>query len=277
LQLRSLVALSTGDGIAGSVHKPGLGPHNRDVAVNVVGMCSTIPDLHPGVAPTRRRRPPAATALDAGALVRARRGVYTASGVCSAVHRVAAHGGRVACITAARHLGLWVLTDDERPHAWLCDGQRSYHPSRCGCVEHWDAGPLGPPDATPTLPRILLQIFRCHGVEEFFVVLESGLRQKLIDARGIRWLRARANGAMREALDLARDDADSGLESLLRWRLRGLGMTVRTQRSIAAVGRVDALIGDRLIVEADGVVNHDGAALRHKDLVRDANAAAWGT
>lgn len=257
---------------------PELGPHDRGVAVNVVDMCSTVPGIFTPASLRRAgvSRPQLRRQLDAGALVRARRGVYTASGVCSAVHRVAAHGGRVACITAARHLGLWVLTDDERPHAWLCDGQRSYHPSLCGCVEHWDDGPLGPPDATPTLPRILLQIFRCHGVEEFFVVLESGLRQKLIDARGIRWLRARANGAMREALDLARDDADSGLESLLRWRLRRLGMTVRTQRSIAAVGRVDALIGDRLIVEADGVVNHDGAALRHKDLVRDANAAAWG-
>lgn len=214
--------------------------------------------------------------VDAGALARARRGVYTASDVCSPVRLAAAHGGRVACITAARHLGLWVLTDDVRAHVWLCDGQRSYHPPGCACVEHWEAGPLGPPDEAPSVPRILHQVFRCHGVEEFFVVLESARRQGLIDARGLRWLRARANRAMREALALARDDADSGLKSLLRWRLRRLGLRVRTQRRVASVGRVDALIGDRLIVEADGVLNHDGVALRHKDLVRDANAAAWG-
>ena len=29
-------------------------------------------------------------------------------------------------------------------------------------------------------------------------------------------------------------------------------------------------------MEADGVENHEGDRLRHKDLVRDANAAAWG-
>jgi very-short-patch-repair endonuclease len=44
---------------------------------------------------------------------------------------------------------------------------------------------------------------------------------------------------------------------------------------ISSVGRVDLLIGDRLLVETDGRDNHDGISHRHKDLVRDANAAAW--
>lgn len=75
---------------------------------------------------------------------------------------------------------------------------------------------------------------------------------------------------------LARTDADSGLESLLRWRLRKHGLRVRTQVSVFGVGVVDALIGDRLIVELDGRANHHGEAKRHKDLTRDANAASWG-
>ncbi len=214
--------------------------------------------------------------VDAGALVRARRGVYTAPDACSSVRDVAAHGGRIACITAARHLGLWVLTRDARTHVSMCDGQRSYHPDTCGCVEHWEGEARGAPDTAPSLPRILRQIYRCRGVEEFFVVLESALRQGLINTHGLRWLRAHSTHAMREALALARHDADSGLESLLRWRLRRFGWTVQTQRQIAAVGRVDTLIADRLIVEADGVENHEGDRLRHKDLVRDENAAAWG-
>jgi hypothetical protein len=51
---------------------------------------------------------------------------------------------------------------------------------------------------------------------------------------------------------------------------------VQTQRTVVGVGRVDLLVGDRLLIEADGVDNHDGPSHRHKDLVRDANAAAWG-
>ncbi|AUG28970.1 MULTISPECIES: type IV toxin-antitoxin system AbiEi family antitoxin domain-containing protein [Microbacterium] len=214
--------------------------------------------------------------LRAGILERRRRGVYVIADACDAARAVAGHGGRLACVTAAKHLGLWVLTADPRAHVWLCDGQRTYHANGCGCVEHWDDGPLGPPGSTPSIPRLLLQIARCHGVEEFFVVLESALRLGQLDDSGRRWLRQRSTAAMREALDLARDDADSGLESLLRWRLRHLGLRVRTQRRIAGVGVVDALIGDRLLVEADGVDNHDGAPHRHKDLVRDATAAIWG-
>lgn len=45
---------------------------------------------------------------------------------------------------------------------------------------------------------------------------------------------------------------------------------------IISVGVVDFLIGERLIVEVDGKQNHEGATERHRDLVRDANAAAWG-
>jgi very-short-patch-repair endonuclease len=45
---------------------------------------------------------------------------------------------------------------------------------------------------------------------------------------------------------------------------------------IDGVGEVDFVIGGRLILEADGRENHDGTDKRHKDLVRDAKAAALG-
>ncbi|RLK47431.1 hypothetical protein [Microbacterium telephonicum] len=213
----------------------------------------------------------------AGILIRARRGVYTTRGTCAALQDVAAHGGRAACITAARHLGLWVLSDDARTHVWLRDGQRTYHSrGSCRCVEHWDDGPAGSPAALPSVPRILAQIFRCFDAEELFVVLESALRSGRIDRAGLRWLRQRSNARMREALAHARADADSGLESLLRWRLRRHRLRVRTQRRVASVGVVDALIGDRLLVETDGVAGHGDSPHRHKDLVRDAHAAMWG-
>jgi very-short-patch-repair endonuclease len=90
------------------------------------------------------------------------------------------------------------------------------------------------------------------------------------------WLRKHTNAEGRDAIAFARQDADSGLESLFRWRLRPYGLSVRSQESIVSVGRVDFLIGERLIVEVDGASNHDGVSHRHRDLVRDAHAAAWG-
>lgn len=211
--------------------------------------------------------------LDAGALIRARRGVYVAGGACEALAAAAAHGGQVTCVTAARHRGIWVLSTDERAHVWMRDGQRSYHQeASCECVEHWGGGS----SEAPTIARILYQLFHCQGVEAFFAALESALHAELIDSAGMRWLRLHSNARMREALTFARTDADSGLESLLRWRLRRYGLSVRTQVHVVSVGWVDVLIDDRLIVETDGRENHDGPTHRHKDLVRDANAATWG-
>lgn len=214
-------------------------------------------------------------ALHGGAISRVRRGVYARPWACRDLWHATAHGGTLACVSAARHRGLWVLADATEVHVWLPSGH-CYDHDGCECVEHWDDGRSGIGTAVPPLRQILRQILHCRGVEEFFVVLESALRQQRADADDLRWLRRHTNAAAREAIDLARPDADSGLESLLRWRLRHLGLSVRTQVAVFGVGRVDAVIGDRLLIEVDGRDNHEGVRMRHKDLVRDANAAIWG-
>ena len=71
-------------------------------------------------------------------------------------------------------------------------------------------------------------------------------------------------------------DADSGLESLLRLRLRRIGIALASQVEIPGVGRVDFVLGDRLILEVDGGTATRAPSQRHKDLVRDAVAAAHG-
>lgn len=218
-------------------------------------------------------------ALRIGGLERVRRGVYVLGDACAPLRAATGHGGTLACVSAARHLGLWTLSGDDTVHVWMAGRGRRHHDrevAACVCVEHWDLAPTRDGFALPSVPRILRQILTCRGVEEFFVCLESALALGMIDRAGLAWLHEHTNGEAREALLLARSDADSGLESLLRWRLRGHGVTVRTQVEIPGVGRVDGLIGERLIIELDGRENHATVDLRHKDLVRDANAAIWG-
>lgn len=214
-------------------------------------------------------------ALRTGELRRVRVGVFVPPEACAEAVAIARHGGAMACVTAARHRGLWVLDDERAPHVWMRPGGRSYD-ADCVCTEHWDAPGVGESRREPSLARVLRQILMCRGVEAFFVAFESARRLRMLDGDDMRWLAMHVSAEGREAIALSRDDADSGLESLLRWRLRHLGLTVRTQVRVAGVGVVDALIGDRVIVEVDGRENHDGASLRHKDLVRDANAAMWG-
>ncbi len=80
----------------------------------------------------------------------------------------------------------------------------------------------------------------------------------------------------RDLIAFSRADADSGLESLVRLRIRRYGWRVRTQVGVVGTGRVDLLIEDWLIIETDGRANHEESSLRHRDLVRDATAAGWG-
>ena len=214
--------------------------------------------------------------LDRGDLLRVRRGVYARKGSCDIVRRAAAHGGSLACVSAARHLGLWVVDTAPETHVWLRPHGRSYPHDECGCVVHWDASPARDAFGIPSLPHVLRQILGCRGVEQFFVTLESARRRGMLAPSELDWLRAHTNAAGRDAIDFSRSDADSGLESLLRWRLRPHGLEIRTQVRVIAVGIVDFLIGDRLIVEVDGIENHQSTPHRHKDLLRDANAAAWG-
>lgn len=208
--------------------------------------------------------------------MRLRPNVYAETGSCQAVRAAAAHGGAIACVSAARHRGIWTLSGIDEIHVWMGrHGRRREHPE-CTCIEHWDECAMSDAFGLPSVPRLLRQIFLCRGVEEFFVSLESALHLGLLARDGLDWLRAHCGAAVRDAISFARTDAESGLESLLRWRMRWLGITLSTQVDIPSVGRVDFVLGDRLILEVDGVENHDGSSKRHKDLVRDANAAAWG-
>lgn len=124
--------------------------------------------------------------------------------------------------------------------------------------------------------RALVQLASCQGAEAFFVAFESAWRLRRLGAAARAEVRRPLPAGMRYLVDLARGDADSGLESLVRLRLARLGIAMRSQVRIDGVGRVDFLVGDRIILEIDGRENHDGESLRHRDLRRDAEAARRG-
>lgn len=239
-----------------------------------------------------------ARALTAGEIVRVRRGVYAEVGTSDDLIHAAEHGGAPSCTVAGRMLGIWILDEDEMsdvatqfapaPHVWMGHAGARHECGRPHCRgtprTHWDDGAARLGDLPP-VHNVLLQIAVCKGEEVFFVALESALRKSLLSPGGLRWLGERVPEGLRWLIAFARTDADSGLESLVRLRLHHLGITARTQVRIAGVGEVDFLIGDRLIIEADGKSNHDDGSttdlkargsLRHKDLLRDARAAALG-
>ncbi|MFF5623801.1 hypothetical protein [Microbacterium sp. LWH10-1.2] len=106
--------------------------------------------------------------------------------------------------------------------------------------------------------------------------LESARRLGLMTNEELRWLRRVIDRAGKDLIDFSRADADSGLESLVRLRIRKYGWSVRTQAYVVGTGRVDLLIDGWLIIETDGRANHDSTSHRHQDLTRDASSALWG-
>lgn len=220
-------------------------------------------------------------AVREGEIVRIRQGVYALPDVPATFRHATEHGGVPACAEAARMHRLWVLkgADD---HVWLGSAGVAHRP--CGdqrkdpeknCHLHWDDGIVSVGELPP-VHNVLLQLAQCEGEETFFAAYESALRKSLISPSGIAWLWRHLPVSLRWLLDIAHSDADSGLESLVRLRLHRLGIVVRTQLSIRGVGEIDIVIGDRLLIECDGRENHEKEAQRHKDLMRDARAAALG-
>ncbi|MFC9917911.1 DUF559 domain-containing protein [Agromyces binzhouensis] len=213
-------------------------------------------------------------AVRAGALVRLRPGWVAVPEAGASTATAVRHGGALGCVSRLQLEGLWLLGDHSRVHVAMRPNGRGRSHSACTCVVHWN----DVPHASGRVPVIaaLVQVLGCLGVEEFFVALESAMRTRLITRAGLASVRARLPLDKRWLADFARWNADSGLESLLRLRLRRLGIDLASQVAVPGVGTVDFVLGDRLILEVDGKRNHDGASMRHKDLVRDAVAAAHG-
>lgn len=213
-------------------------------------------------------------AVRSGAVVRPRQGVYALPETPEDLQHAASHGGTLGCCAAGRMLGLWILETPEERHIWL--GSRGTARSDCrSCRVHWDVGTVTV-GALPPVHSVLLQIATCASEDTFFAAFESALRRHLISPGGIAWLWSRLPAEMRWLVGFVRTDADSGLESLFRLRMHRLGVSMRSQVDIRTVGEVDFVIGDRLIVEADGRENHEREKERSKDLSRDAAAAVLG-
>lgn len=205
---------------------------------------------------------------------RLRAGVFAAPDADPLITRAAEHGGGITCGTALRARGVWVLDDSPQPHVWVGRNGRTHPHAGCDCVSHFFEGEtrFGIAD----VETALVHLHRCSGDEAFFSSFESAWRKGLLSTAARARIRAALPETARWLVDLARHDADSGLESLLRLRLHLLGIRLDCQVSVDGLGVVDFVAGGRLIIEADGKENHDGPSKRHKDLVRDAIASRLG-
>lgn len=208
--------------------------------------------------------------VDCGAILRPRRGWYALPNADPLLLRATALGGVVTCISALRKFDVWCV-DDQRLHLAI-PAHSGHLPRRSGGLAlHYSSRVV-----THEAPRIvsvldaLVEQFGCQSGENVVVALDSALNKGLIRLSDLDELRSRVPKKYWPLIECADGNCESGLETKVRLRLGRRGLRYRTQAGIPGVGRVDVLIGDRLVLETDGLDFHTGKAAindRERDLV----------
>jgi very-short-patch-repair endonuclease len=186
--------------------------------------------------------------------------------------RAAQLGGAVSCISALHLFGVWAppghglhvrLHSDA--HVRSAKGVRRIH--RRG------SAPGSSPIDTPL--RALEIALTCVDDLTAVILIDSAMHSGLVSRAELEPLLAGTNRGRRLG---SRVDsrAESGTETIVRVRLRARGVRLRTQVPIAGIGRVDLLVGDRLVIEVDGETWHDRESTFESDRARDSALVTRG-
>ena len=203
-------------------------------------------------------------AVRRGFVVSVCRGWVALPGADPLLVAAARRGVVLSCVTLAARKGLWVL-DSSEPH--VAAPSKSGHATTSRGVIHWNKPTFSrdPDTCEDSLDNALVILARCQPYESALATWESALRQRLVDPGEL--ARAPLPPAARQLLADARPFADSGTESIFLVRLRWLDVPITPQ--VWLFGHVvDALIGERLVVQIDG--GHHVGAQRGKDIAHDA-------
>lgn len=204
----------------------------------------------------------------AGSIQRIRRGWYADPTVGSDVRRAVALGGTLSCVSALRHYGVWVP-----PIRQLHVRMSEHHHATAKVPSDVNVCPaplrFAPNVAVDPLETALLTALGCLDDEGIVVVLDSILHQRLLGRDQLAGILAGCPARIRRLLAATDERAESGTESMVRFRLRRLGIKLRSQVFIEGVGRVDFLVGKRLVIEVDSRAHHTGERAYSSDRWRD--------
>ncbi|MGM7677468.1 endonuclease domain-containing protein [Microbacterium sp. A94] len=210
-------------------------------------------------------------ALATGAIQRIRQGWVALPDASPLLVSAAQRGVVLSCVTQARRLGVWVHDQNPGVHVAATPGSAGGKPTHIRV--HWSKPliPRPPGVLEDSIENVLAIIAECEPYEQALATWESALKLGLIARESMGNLPLRPSA--RRLLSEVQPFADAGTESYLRPRLRWLKLPIRTQIWIAG-HRVDALIGDRLVLQIDG--GHHVGEQRSEDIRHDAELKLMG-
>ena len=216
-------------------------------------------------------------AVRSGDIIRVRKGWYANSHLDDDVLRAWRVGGQLACVSAARHHRLWVPETSDQLHISVSpvatqlrrptDAKKRLSEIAADDVHiHWNRSSSSKRTAV-SIPIAISQIFACQPMDVGFVVFESALNQGRLETIDRIDIFEGLSIKARKLVRLADNRSDSGTESLVKLVLLRLWIPFRQQVLIDGIGRVDFLVGDRLVIEVDSKEHHGDA---YRDRKRDA-------
>lgn len=217
--------------------------------------------------------------LAAGRLVAFGRNVVGSPLAPAAFQRGARMGCRLACVTAARAMGLWVLESDA---FHVVPRRHNAHVLRDGALPkakvHWSPAPLeldGSRLAVESGRNALAHIADCQPVESAVATFDSAVRKGFVTIEELGRLASVRHGRFAEVVALVSGASDSGLESITRVRLAWEGVHCREQVVIDG-HPVDLLVGDRLVIQLDGRQHADDRRQLERDRRQDRRLKRMG-
>ncbi|MEP6482360.1 MAG: DUF559 domain-containing protein [Rhodoglobus sp.] len=219
-------------------------------------------------------------AVRRGEIVRVRQGHYCTPELSEVEQFAVRIGGRLTGLSGARSLGIWTPPDRRLHIAVAPDARalrtardprrrRARHPDPATVVRWTDKRRPGTRSRLDAA-ECLREIAQRESAIVAFAAAESALHQGFITRTSVGSL-----GLGRYASAVNRL-SESGGESLMKFGLLALRTPFRQQVAIVGVGRVDFLIGDRLVIEVDGAEFHTSREAFENDRRRDALLATLG-
>ena len=210
-------------------------------------------------------------AVRSGCVIRPRRGWIALRDAEKTLIAAARFGVVLTCRTQASLLGLWLHDHSGPPHFAIPRNAAGRIVVQAKLHRGKPIVPRHPGSLVDPIENVLAYIAECEPFEQALATWESALNKSLVTLESLRGYRWRPKA--RRILEHAMPFSDAGLETYLRERLRWLGLPIRAQIWIAG-HRVDALVGDRLVLQIDGA--HHVGAQRSEDIRHDAELRLMG-
>ncbi|WP_345067084.1 type IV toxin-antitoxin system AbiEi family antitoxin domain-containing protein [Leifsonia kafniensis] len=229
-----------------------------------------------------------AAAVHLGRILRVRRGWYALPNLNPDLIKAVRVGGRLACVSAARHYG-WAVGEDvglhicvaanaSRLHSPHNPAERMSPDGSPGITLHWEKKKSVRTTARWVTSRreTVLQLASCQSPELAVAAFDSFMHLDPVRSAELPdWL-AELPRYILDQFESCSALCESFLESIGRIRLAREGLHGEHQVKITGVGRVDLLVNGWLVIEWDGLEHHDNGAAHDEDCHRDAVLASLG-